>query len=124
MDTMTTFFDALYAAFNARDVEGVLAAMHPDVDWPNGVDGGRIHGHSAVRDYWTRQWRVVDPRVTPVRVVTDEEGNAAVEVHQVVHDKAGVLLIDQTVRHAYHMRGGLIVYMDIQPADAELIPPD
>jgi hypothetical protein len=24
-----------YAAFNARDVEAVLAVMHADVDWPN-----------------------------------------------------------------------------------------
>src|SRR5258705_9031085 len=49
-------FDLLggvYAAFNARDVDRVLAAMHPDVDWPNGMEGGYVHGRDAVRDYWT-----------------------------------------------------------------------
>jgi ketosteroid isomerase-like protein len=25
-----------YAAFNVRDLEGVLALMHPDVTWANG----------------------------------------------------------------------------------------
>ena len=25
----------LYASFNARDIEAVIAALHPDVDWPN-----------------------------------------------------------------------------------------
>ena len=44
-----------YAAFNARDIEGALAAMHPDVEWANGMDGGFVHGHRAVREYWTRQ---------------------------------------------------------------------
>ncbi len=54
-----------YDAFNARDVDAAVAAMHPDVDWPNGMEGGRVHGHRGVRDYWTRQWRSIDPRVEP-----------------------------------------------------------
>ena len=45
-----------YAAFNARDIDGALALMHPDVDWPNGMEGGREHGHDAVRAYWERQF--------------------------------------------------------------------
>jgi hypothetical protein len=32
-----------YAAFNARDVDATLAALHSDVDWPNGMEGGRVH---------------------------------------------------------------------------------
>jgi ketosteroid isomerase-like protein len=27
-----------YEAFNAGDIEGALALMHPDVDWPDGMD--------------------------------------------------------------------------------------
>ena len=30
----------LYAAFNARDIDAVLPALHPDVDWPNGWEVG------------------------------------------------------------------------------------
>src|SRR3989442_855797 len=29
---------AAYDAFNARDIERALAAMHPEVDWPNGME--------------------------------------------------------------------------------------
>jgi hypothetical protein len=43
-----------YEAFNARDIEEALSLMHPDVDWPNGMEGGRLHGHREVRDYWRR----------------------------------------------------------------------
>jgi SnoaL-like domain len=44
----------VYAAFNARDIETVLAALHPDVDWANGMDGGGVLGRADVRAYWTR----------------------------------------------------------------------
>jgi ketosteroid isomerase-like protein len=37
-----------YEALNARDIDGALALMHPDVDWPNGWEGGRVHGHGLV----------------------------------------------------------------------------
>ena len=47
---------SLYDAFNARDIDTVVAAMSPDVDWPNGWEGGRVVGHDAVRHYWERQW--------------------------------------------------------------------
>lgn len=40
---------AVYAAFNRRDVDRVLAFMRPDVDWPNGMEGGRVHGRDEVR---------------------------------------------------------------------------
>ena len=55
-----------YRGFNAREIDAVLALMHSDVDWPNGMEGGRVHGHQQVRDYWTRQWGMINPRVDPV----------------------------------------------------------
>ena len=36
-------------AFNARDIEAVLAVTHVDVDWPNGMEGGRVLGHDEER---------------------------------------------------------------------------
>ena len=42
---------ALYDAFNARDMDTVLAAMTDDVDWPNAWEGVRVHGRDAVRSY-------------------------------------------------------------------------
>jgi ketosteroid isomerase-like protein len=45
----------MYAAFNARDVDAVLAAMTPDVDWPKTWGGGRAIGREQVREYWKRQ---------------------------------------------------------------------
>ncbi len=58
----------VYAKFNARDIDAVLSVMHPDVDWPNGMEGGRVHGHTVVRVYWERQWTIIDPNVAPIRI--------------------------------------------------------
>jgi ketosteroid isomerase-like protein len=33
----------VYDRFNARDMEAVLASMHEDVMWANGMEGGHVH---------------------------------------------------------------------------------
>ena len=74
----------VYDRFNGRDIETVLAAMHEDVVWTNGMEGGHIHGREGVRSYWTRQWEMIDPHVEPVAFSGGLEGEVVVEVHQVV----------------------------------------
>jgi hypothetical protein len=103
-----------YRDFNARRLDAVLARMQPDVVWPNGMEGGFVYGHEGVRDYWTRQWAVLDPRVEPLAISPDDRGRWIVTVHQVVHDREGKLLVDQTVHHAYQIRDSLIARMDIE----------
>ena len=103
-----------YAAFNARDIDGALALMHPDVDWPNGMEGGRELGHEAVRAYWTRQFGLIDSHVEPVGFEVDEEGRIVVDVHQVVRDLEGSVLSDGRVRHVYTLRDGLVSRMEIE----------
>jgi hypothetical protein len=103
-----------YAAFNARDIDRALAVMHPDVDWPNGMEGGRELGHDAVRAYWTRQFGLIDSHVDPVGFSDDDQGRVVVDVHQVVRDLDGALLSEQRVEHVYTLREGLIARMEIR----------
>src|SRR5579863_907774 len=105
----------VYAAFNRREIDTVLAEMDPDVDWPNGMEGGRVLGKAAVRDYWKRQFESLDPRVEPQSFTTEGDGRIAVDVHQVVHDKAGKLLVDQMIQHVYEIQDGRIRSMEIRP---------
>ncbi len=88
--------------------------MHPEVDWPNGMEGGRERGHDAVRAYWTRQFGVIDSHVEPVGFEVDDLGRHVADVHQVVRDLDGQLLSDRRVRHAYTLRKGLVARMDIE----------
>jgi len=78
------------------------------------MDGGHVHGHGGVRDYWTRQWSVIDPHVEPLRFEADDAGRIVVEVHQVVGDRAGTVMADCVVHHVYDLRDGLIRTMEIR----------
>ena len=114
MQSTTDQLTQMYEAFNARDVDRVLREMAPDVNWPNGWEGGRVVGHDAVREYWQRQWAAIDPKVTPVGFTELPDGRVRVQVHQVVHDHEGRLLADTRVVHTYSFAGGLIQSMQIE----------
>lgn len=104
----------LYRAFTARDLDAVLAALAPDVDWPNGWEGGRVHGHDGVRDYWERQWAQIRPLLRPTAVEERADGAVAVTVAMTVRDPAGTVLARETVRHVYRFDGDLVRRMDVE----------
>jgi hypothetical protein len=110
--------EGAYEAFNARDIDGALAAMHIDVCWPNGMEGGYVYGHGGVRDYWTRQWELIDPHVDPLRFEVDEDGRISVDVRQIVRDQTGNIMVDETVQHVYLIEDGLVRSMEIREPQA------
>ncbi len=103
-----------YAAFNARDIDAALAIMHPDVDWPNAWEGGRVVGHPDVRAYWTRQWAALDPTVEPLGFATDAQGRTIVTVHAIVRDLQERVVSDGMVEHIYTIEGGLVRRMEVR----------
>jgi hypothetical protein len=106
----------LYENFNRRDISAALTLLAENVDWANGMDGGHVHGREAVRAYWTKQWAAIAPRVDPLHISRRDDGASAVEVHQVVRDLAGRVLLDETVRHVFHIDKGLVTRFDIENA--------
>jgi len=103
---------AAYANFNARAIDDVLALMHPDVDWPDGMEGGRVHGHNGLREYWARQWSLIDPHAEPIDFRSDEDGRTTVAVHLIVRRLDGSVVVDENVEHSYLIEDGLIRWMD------------
>jgi ketosteroid isomerase-like protein len=110
----TELLKAAYEAFNSRDIEKILAMMHPNVDWPNMIEGGRIRGRDGIRDYWQRQFNLANPRVDPVAFQDEGAGRTVVDVHQVVRDLSGKVVLDRMVQHVYLVRDGLIERMDVR----------
>jgi ketosteroid isomerase-like protein len=106
----------LYESFNRRDIPAVLTLLAENVDWANGMDGGHVHGREAVRAYWTKQWAAIAPRVDPTHVTQRDDGATAVEVHQVVRDLEGKVLLDETVRHVFQIDKRLVTRFDIENA--------
>jgi len=114
MHNFETILRLTYQHFNNRNIDAILSMMHPGVDWPNGMEGGIEHGLEAVRNYWTRQWKIFDPHVEPVGLSKKEDGRIDLTVRQVVYDISGNLLIDQIIHHVYTFEDGLIKEMEIQ----------
>jgi hypothetical protein len=111
----TELLRAAYAAFNARDIDAALAIMTADVAWPRAFKGGFVHGPEEVRAYWTEQWSEIDGQVEPVAFYPEDAGRILVEVHQVVRDLAGAVLIDEHVGHRFTIENGLIQAMEVCP---------
>src|SRR3954466_15277419 len=105
----------MYDAFNARAVDAVIATMRDDVDWPNAWEGGRVHGRDAVREYWTRQFAEIDPRVEPAHTTERPDGRIEVAVHQQVRSLDGDLITETDVLHVYTFdASGLVTRMDVE----------
>ncbi|MGC1851718.1 MAG: nuclear transport factor 2 family protein [Solirubrobacterales bacterium] len=110
---------AAYAAFNARDIEAALALMHPEVNWPNAWEGGRVVGHDAVAAYWTRQFKSISSTVEPEHFDHEPDGSITVTVHQTVRDpNTDELQSDTHVLHRYRFEDGLVIRMDVLDAPA------
>jgi hypothetical protein len=114
---------AAYAAFNARDVDAVLALMSANVSWPKASEGGRVVGKQAIREYWSRQWAEFDPRVGVLEVVERNAGKADVRVHQLVKNVSGDVLSDTELWHVYTIANGLIERMDVKDGEGEAESP-
>jgi ketosteroid isomerase-like protein len=103
-----------YAGFNARDIDATLLLMHENVKWPRAWEGDFAIGHDEVRDYWTRQWKEIDPKVTPVDFHESENGTLEVGVDQLVRDLDSNIIFDGKVMHVYTISNGLIEQMEIK----------
>jgi len=104
----------LYVAFNARDIDAVLASLAPDVRWPRAWEGDVVVGHDAVRDYWTRQWTEIDPTVVPTAFAKEDDGRVDVTVAQTVRNLDGDVVAEATVHHVYRFRDGAVADMEIR----------
>lgn len=106
-----------YEAFNARNIDGALALMTPDVAWPRAFKGGFVRGSEAVRAYWTEQWSEIDPVVDPISFEHESPVSILAEVHQVVRDLSGAVIADDNVFHRFIFADGLIEKMELAEQD-------
>jgi len=111
------FLQNLYNAFNKREIETIISSMRPDVKWANGLEGGFVYGRDAVREYWTNQFKEIQPELETLKFETDENNRNIVTVHQVIKDLQGNLLADATVHQIFTIEDGLISIYEIGDTD-------
>jgi len=75
---------SLYDAFGKRDINGILAMLHPDVEWgepPNPFNpaGGTHHGHAGFLE-WANIGRQSEEILVlqPIKMLTDHDSVAIV----------------------------------------------
>ncbi len=105
----------MYAAYNSRDAEGLLALVTDDVDWPDGP--ARLHGKDALRDYWLRQWTKIHTHDEPSTPIDLDGGRIAVRVDQTVHTPDGAPVSTGRFLHVFQIREGLAARLDIEGED-------
>jgi len=103
-----------YIGFNSRNIDTVLSLMDNNVRWPKAFEGDYVTGHDAVREYWTRQWSEINPKVEPAGITERADGKIEVEVNQLVKDLDGTVLFNGKVNHVYGFENGLITVMDVE----------
>jgi hypothetical protein len=103
-----------YRGFNDRNIDAVLSLMDDGVKWPRAFEGGYVTGHEAVREYWTRQWSEINPKVEPILITERPDGKIEVEVKQLVKDLKDTILFNGNVKHVYTIENGLITIMDVK----------
>jgi ketosteroid isomerase-like protein len=91
MSSNQQFLQNLYDAFNKREIETIIALMRPDVKWANGLEGGFVYGRDAVREYWTNQFKMIQPELETLNFETDEKNRNIVTVHQIFTIEDGLV---------------------------------
>ncbi len=113
MSANQKFLQNLYDAFNKREIETIISQMRSDVKWANGLEGGFVYGRDAVRDYWTNQFKAIQPELETLKFETDEKNRNVVTVHQIIRDLHGNVLADVTVHQIFTIEDGLISVYEI-----------
>jgi hypothetical protein len=63
----------LYDAFNKREIETVLSMMDENGKWANGMECGFVYGRENVREYWRKQFELINPQLDTSAFMTDAE---------------------------------------------------
>ncbi|WP_327718786.1 nuclear transport factor 2 family protein [Streptomyces sp. NBC_00490] len=107
----------MYEVFSTDERDAFVPhCLAPDVDWPNVLDGVRLHGRAAVQAYWARQFATGHPLVRLEGLRLDGDGASVVaSVRQGMRDAAGDHWADGTVEHVYRFDGdGLVARTDVR----------
>lgn len=112
MDARRSLLLRFYKALDSKDVEGVAAVLHPDVDFPDQLNGGRLTGAAAVRDYFAGAFDLINSENAVSEFRSGPDGTMEARVHHHVTSLEGRLWHDGPVDYRFTFRDGLIARVD------------
>ncbi|MDB5471230.1 MAG: hypothetical protein JWR84_2790 [Caulobacter sp.] len=99
MKTRQAILEDLYGAYNRREVAAMLAALDPQVEWCDILNGLPLKGREAVGAYWTQQFKLMDTEVTPLTYDKLPDGRVVVTAAQTMKKPDGTLWGNEKVTH-------------------------
>ena len=104
---------AWYEAYNARDLEGALALMHPDVDCTSagmsGVEGSLIRGHEGMRRYFADLWETWEDPAVVVEELFERGDHVVMLGHTTGAGRLSGISVDFPVASVIYVEDGLIL---------------
>ena len=101
-----------YAAFNRKDADAALNALHRDVTWADGK-GGVLHGHDEVRKHWLEQWAGSSPTIELLGFAHEHTGRVTANIRLVIRNARGEVVSDREMQNLFGVEAGLIKRMQI-----------
>lgn len=103
----------LLIAWNEQDFAAAQRLLHPRVDWRDLMNGGRLSGPAAVRDYWHGVYSLVTSGSSIVETRLLGEDRVVVKILHSIRDKQGRLWSEEAVTQVFTFKDGLIIRMDV-----------
>ena len=114
MSTLLAVLERAYEAFNARDLAGVRAWLHPDVVWPDTLQSGPpFVGREATMAQFAHIFATIVPNIALIRVLSETTDSLSVEAQYSVESPDGHVWTDTRATLTYHFRDGLLSGMTI-----------
>jgi ketosteroid isomerase-like protein len=101
----------LYRAMNARDVDGVAALAHPDVEWipDRRVGEGPVRGLENVIAFFVDRAEMFDEAVMEVERLFDADGKVVAFLRVAGRGQASGVEVEIRIAHLWSVRDGLVV---------------
>lgn len=114
----------LYDLFNARDLEGFLAMLTPDVEWPDEAEDRVLIGRDAIRVYALETTAPLIARYVPIAFHVEADGRIAALARQLIASAAdGSLWSSTRVLHRWTVRENLVARVEIEQNHQDLTFP-
>ena len=116
MSAETDLIVQYYEALACRDIEALMATMHPNAEFGDFLDGGEVIGPIAIRAFFQRMFDTLAPDFDLITVAVQPDGRMRAEMQVATHDRSGHLWSDTRSYALYDLVDGLIHGIALQAA--------
>lgn len=114
MSALLVVLEEAYEAFNAQNLAGIRAALHPEVLWPDTLESGPpFVGREATMAQFAHIFATIVPNIQLIRVLEETADALTVEAQYSVESPDGHVWTDTRATLTYHFRDQLLAGMTI-----------